>query len=79
MAAKYKQKQWNADNAIRNDRQYKRRRIVDQTQGTRDFNVENPPRKKGKTTGTSQQIFTISGEVTNVGDLQLFLSQDDGL
>ena len=37
------------------------------------------PRKKGKTMGTNQQIFTISGEVTNVGDLQLFLSQDDGL
>ena len=37
------------------------------------------PRKKGKTTGTSQQIVTISGEVTNVRDLQLFLSQDDGL
>ena len=29
--------------------------------------------------GTGQQIFTISGEVTNVGDLQFFLSQDDGL
>ena len=29
--------------------------------------------------GTNQQIFTISGEVINVGDLQLFLSQDDSL
>ena len=37
------------------------------------------PRKKEKTTGISQQIFTISDEVTNIGDLQLFLSQDDGL
>ena len=42
--------------------------------------MENPSKEEGKkTTGTSQQIFTISGEVTNVGDLQLFLSQDDGL
>ena len=29
--------------------------------------------------GTHQEIFTISGEVTNIEDLQLFLSQDDGL
>ena len=36
-------------------------------------------RKNEKIMGISQQIFTISGEVTNVGDLQLFLSQDDGL
>ena len=31
-----------------NDRQYKRRRTVDQAQGTRDFNVENPPKVEGK-------------------------------
>ena len=34
-----------------NDRQYKRRRTVDQTQGTRDFNMENPPKVEGKNHG----------------------------
>ena len=36
---------------VRNDRQYKRRRTADQTQGTRDFNVENPPKVEGKNHG----------------------------
>jgi len=38
----------------------KRSNKVDQTQRTRGFNMENPPKAEGKTTGTSQQIFTIS-------------------
>ena len=39
--------------------------------GTRDFNVENPSNNGGeKTTGASQQYFTISGEVTNAVGLQ---------
>ena len=59
--------------SVRNHRRYKRRRTVDQTLGTRDFNMEKLFQgRREKTTGTAQQIFTISGEVTNVGDLQLF-------
>jgi len=34
--------------SVINDRQYKRRRTVDQAQGTRDFNMENPPKVEGK-------------------------------
>ena len=34
--------------SVRNDRQYKRRRTVDQTQETRDFNVENSFKEEGK-------------------------------
>jgi len=55
--------------SVRNHRRYKRRRTVDQTLGTRDFNMEKLFQgRREKTTGTAQQIFTISGEVTNVGD-----------
>ena len=42
----------------------------DQTNGDTRFNVENPSNNGGeKTTGASQQYFTISGEVTNAEDL----------
>ena len=39
------------DHFVRNDRQYKRRRTVDQTQGTQDFNVENISKEEGKNYG----------------------------
>ena len=61
-----------------NDKQYKRRRTV-KHRGHEILTWKTLSGGREKTTGTGQQIFTISGEVTNVGDLQFFLSQDDGL
>ena len=47
------------------------------TEDTR-FNMETLPRWKGKTTGASKN-FTISGAITNAGDLQYFLIPNGGL
>ena len=64
---------WREPVALRNDRQYKRRRTVDQTQETRDFNVKNPFKVEGKkpwaptSKSSLYQVRLQTSEIYNLG------------
>ena len=54
-----------------NDRQYKRRRTVDQAQGTRDFNVENPPKveeKKPRAPASKFSLYRVMLQTSGIYD-----------
>ena len=54
---------------VRNDRQYKRRRTVDQAQGIRDFNVENPPkveRKKPRAPASKSSLYRVRLQTSGI-------------